>query len=326
MYAETALLCILMFGAAVMYWDEITLIFERLRSELLVKLSSVRDRLKQGREAAYYAAAGNPDSYAPAEPVKRLLSVTIGNGSDKAGRIFIVLSLLPALLFMTVMFEKLPVSLLIAGAAFTGALPYLTLSVRLRKIRAGSSAEGAVLLVELLDNYKMNFYNIREAIEVTALTIEDAPHTRKLMFDLSKGLNRAGDNVQIRKLLDNFRYSVGTSWASVLSDNIYLAVTSGMRIDAAMEDLIRTVEKAREISEFIRRENNEATVILKYLAPSCYLLTIAAGTKYFGLTAEEFIHYQFGTPVGLLWFTAALLLYLSALLVKEFLTKNRLDI
>ena len=39
MYAETALLCILMFGAAVMYWDEITLIFERLRSELLVKLS-----------------------------------------------------------------------------------------------------------------------------------------------------------------------------------------------------------------------------------------------------------------------------------------------
>ena len=93
------------------------------------------------------------------------------------------------------------------------------------------SAEGAVLLVELLDNYKMNFYNIREAIEVTALTIEDAPHTRKLMFDLSKGLNRAGDNVQIRKLLDNFRYSVGTSWASVLSDNIYLAVTSGMRIE-----------------------------------------------------------------------------------------------
>lgn len=65
-----------------------------------------------------------------------------------------------------------------------------------------------------------------------------------------------------------------TSWAGVLADNMYLALTSGIRVTEAMEDLVNTVSKAREVDELTNRENNEAGLILKYLAPLCYIMTV----------------------------------------------------
>ena len=161
---------------------------------------------------------------------------------------------------------------------------------------------------------------------MTALNIKEAPRSRKLLFNLSKGLNTASDKYEIKKLLDEFRFSIGTSWAGVMADNMYFALVSGIRITEAMEDLIKTVEKARKIEEFARRESNEGRLMLKYMAPCCYLLTVAAGIKYFGLSPEEFVKYQFMTETGMAWFIIAALTYCLGIAARSFLSRSKLDI
>ena len=107
---------------------------------------------------------------------------------------------------------------------------------------------------------------------------------------------------------------------------MYFALSSGIRVSDAMEDLINTINKARKVKEFSKRENNEGRIMLRYMAPFCYLMTIIGGIKYFGLSAEEFIYYQFMTTTGITWFVIVLILYILGIMARMFLIRNKLDI
>lgn len=260
------------------------------------------------------------------ESVKRLLQVTFALNSKTAFWGFWAASTVLPAVFLAGMITRAPIGTVVCAALFIAALPTIILLVRLQALRAASSKEGEILLTELLDNYKINYFNMQQAVEVTALSIEEAPNCKRLLFNLSKGLNRAAGSSEIKGFLQDFRFAIGTSWAGVLADNIYFALVSGVKVTAAMEDLIKTVSKAKEVEEYARRENNEATLILKYLAPGCYFLTVIGGIKYFGLTPREFFHYQFETEAGLGWFTACVLTYSIGMVAKKFLTKGKLDL
>ena len=312
MYAEIALTLMLGAGTLLAYYDEARALAERLRTDIIAgsRADGLRtDNIERKRRA-----------------VDRLIRVTLGASSSKADAVFICLSVIPALIFIFIMSGKLETYLLAAASVFIALIPFMLLRLKLRMMRAAASREGAVLLTELLDNYKMNYFNMREAIEVTAATIAEAPASRKLTYNLSEGLNRAGNEREIEGLLKDFRYAMGTTWADVLAVSLYTALTSGMRVDEALEDLIRALDKAADIEEYIRRENNESGLILKYLVPGCCLLTLIAALRYFGLTASELLHYQFGTAAGVAWLTVAAVFYLAAVFAREFLTRNTLDI
>jgi len=167
---------------------------------------------------------------------------------------------------------------------------------------------------------------MQQAIEDTAKTIEEAPSSRKLLFNLSKGLNTASNSEGIRTILDEFEYGLGTSWASVAADNMYFALVSGIRVTAAMEDLVKTLSQARKVAEYAKRENNESLLILKYLVPCCFVLTGVGATGYFGLSIEEYLTYQFMTTAGMSWFMISLLVYAAGLFLAFFLSKTKLDL
>ena len=70
--------------------------------------------------------------------------------------------------------------------SFMGVLPYCSIMARLYSQRVTRSREGDVLVQELLNNYKIHMYNMKEAIEITAFTIEGAPGAKRILFKSGK--------------------------------------------------------------------------------------------------------------------------------------------
>lgn len=210
--------------------------------------------------------------------------------------------------------------------AFMGIMPYCILHLRLYNQRVARSREGDVLVQELLNNYKIYDYNMKEAIEITAASIDGAPNGKKLLFQLAKGFQLAVTRDEVESLLSQFRYSVDTAWGNVLAANIFFAYIFGIRVDTALEDLLMSITKSRKVVEHGKRENNEARLILKYLAPVSYLLTVVGACRYFGFTLAKFIRYQFGTPVGLKSFLIMAMLYSGGILINGFFSREKMDI
>lgn len=259
------------------------------------------------------------------EELRILLKLTLGMGGDRAIKLFVMISAVLTAMVMLMLSGKISIYLVIAAALIGGLTPYALLRLKLESLRIKSSNEGEILLTQLLDNYKINYFNMEKAIEITALTIEEAPNCKKLMYNLSKGMNLAGTSREIRELLREFQLSINTSWGRILSHNMFFALTSGTEITEALNDLSVSIQRARKIREYSKRENNEARLILKYLFPITYVLTVAGGVGYFNLTMKQFIIYQFQREVGLTWFIISAIIYVTGLTVNGFLTKTTLD-
>lgn len=258
--------------------------------------------------------------------IKTLLKVTTGNGDSRRMRIFLFLSAGAGSIVFALLSGRIGGFLCLTAAVFALLLPYALLRVKLRFIRVESSREGEILITELLENYKINYFNMQRAIEVSAAGMEEAPNCRRLLFNLSKGINSAGSNDELKRILDEFRLSINTSWAGILAVNLYFALSSGIEVTHALVDLARSVEMARKINEYVKRENNEAKLMLKYLAPICYALTAAGGIFFFNLSWKKFFQYQFQTAAGLTWFVVSLILYISGIIVFAYISRGKLDL
>ena len=260
------------------------------------------------------------------ERVRVVLGISLGMGTDRAVRAFMVISGALSLGSVMLLGARVPLRLACAAAVMSAFLPYLTLRIRMERIRVRSSHEGEILLSELTENYKIYYYNMREAIDRTAATIEDAPDSKKILMNLSRGLGRAGSELSITRLLNEFALSINTSWANTLKNLMYFSLAHGIRVDEALEDLSITIRRAREIQEYARRENNESNLMIKYMVPICYGLTVSAGVKVFGLGWQKFMHYQFETGEGLTWITISLLVYATSYIVNLYLSESKLDL
>lgn len=259
------------------------------------------------------------------EELRILIKLTLGMGSNMAVKGFVIVSVIMSSGLILALSNKVRPSLVIISSLISGLVPYALLRLKLEGLRIRSSNEGEILITQLLDNYKINYFNMEKAIEVTALTIEEAPNCKKLMFNLSKGMNLAGSGREIRYLLREFQLSINTSWGRILAHNMYFALTSGTEITEALKDLSQSIQRARKIREYSKRENNEARLIFKYLIPITYVLTIIGGIGYFNLSIRQFMTYQFQREVGLTWFIISSIIYVTGLIVNGFLTRTTLD-
>lgn len=260
------------------------------------------------------------------EHIKTLLRVTLGKGNDSAFRIFLFLSVAPGIVVFALLSGKIAAPLCFAAVSFAVLLPYALLRVKLQFIRVESSREGEILITELLENYKIHYFNMQRAIEASAADMEEAPNSRRLLFHLSKGINSARSNEDLKRILDEFRLSINTSWSGILATNMYFALSSGIEVTNALADLAGSVEMARKINEYVRRENNEAKLMLKYLAPICYGLTAIGGIAFFNLSWKKFFVYQFQTTAGLTWFVLSVILYISGIIVFAYISRGKLDV
>ena len=193
-----------------------------------------------------------------------------------------------------------PFMALLCGV-FMGLLPYGILTARLYRRRVARSKE-------------------------TAAELSQAPESRKLLLKLAKGLQRSVTKNEVERHLATFRYGLDTAWGNALATNIFFAHLYGIRVDSALEDLLRSMIKSRKVVEHGKRENNEARLILKYLAPVSFFLTVAGACRYFDFTLAKFIRYQFGTSLGLQWFLIMTMMYFASLLLNVFLSREKMDI
>ena len=258
--------------------------------------------------------------------IKVLIKVSIGKEGRRWLRIFFGLSIGLFVLTILLLSGRVSSMLALLSGLFLGTLPYIALRLKLKVLQVESSREGEILVTELLENYKIHYFNMQRAIEQCADGLGEAPNCRRLLYNLSRGLNAAGSPEDIRRLLDEFRFSINTSWANILAVNMYFALSGGLQVTYALTDLSSAVAMARRVDEYVKRENNEAKLMLKYLAPICYVLTIAGGIAFFGLTWKKFLYYQFQTSVGLTWFVISLLLYVSGIIVYFYISRGKLDL
>jgi hypothetical protein len=217
-------------------------------------------------------------------------------------------------------------SMALCCGTFAGMLPYGLVMMRLHDQRINRSREGDVMVSELLNNYKIYGFNIKEAVEVTAASLTGAPNARKLLLNLAKGMNTAVTRNEVASILDVFRYSLDTAWGNVLASNIMFAHVDGMRIDSALEDLSLSISRSREVIEHGKRENNEARLILKYLAPISFFLSVFGACRFFGFTIEKYLRYQFGTSIGIKWLLIMIMCYGAGIFINSFFSREKMDI
>ena len=318
---EGVLIATLIGGISAFYSTEIRMFINVIKTKVFFGLS-IRGREKNTAEKIDVEKKPHRIN----DKLRKLIGIAFGIRHKNTAMFFWTAAVLPAFAVFVVLAGRISTTLAFCASGFMAVLPALIIALRLQTLRIKSSKEGEILLTELLDNYKINYFNMQQAIEITAATIEEAPNCKRLLFDLSKGINRAGGSKELKELIDDFRFAVDTSWAGVLADNIYFALTSGIRVSEALGDLLKTVSKAKEVEEMAGRENNESGLILKYLVPACYIMTVFGGIKYFGLSSSEFVKYQFGTEAGLAWFITAAVTYGLALFAKKFLSVRKLDL
>lgn len=257
--------------------------------------------------------------------LKMILHLSLGLGSDRSVIFLVAISTFVGSVVMTVLSGLISNTLAILAGITFFALPYIILRLILQGIRVRSSKEGEIFLGELSDNYKINYYNMQKAIEVTAENIENAPNIKRILLNLSRGLNRVGSFDEIRHLVDEFVLSIDTFWAKILGNNIYFSLTQGIRVDLALDELQKTITRARKLDELQKRQNNESKLILRYLVPASYVLTIFSAVNIFDLTLNRFIYYQFETEAGLTWITISLISFVISVLSEKFIARTKLD-
>lgn len=210
--------------------------------------------------------------------------------------------------------------------AFLACMPYLLLQVQLHEKRVRRSREGDVLVQELLNYYQICDYHMVEALECTALSLKEEPLGKRLFLQLAKDLRSAVTKKEAEDLLTEFRYAFDTVWGNVLASNILFSHLYGVRVDGALKDLLACMVQSRKAVEYSRRENHEARMMLVWLAPISFLLSVFFACRFFDFTLGKFFSYQLGTPLGLQWFFSMVFCYVISLVIHGFLAKEKMDI
>ena len=319
---EVILFLLLLAGTVCLFWETLAEIALRLRQ----CVGNWYNSLKRAELPAFAEQTKRGTDGCLTHHFKLLLQLTLGIGSEKGLRVFGAFCGCCGGLVILLLGHRVSMRLALSAALLAMMFPYAGLQLMLQQKRNAASREGEALLTELLENYKICQFHMREAIELTAQTMEEAPNVRRLLFSLSKGLNRGLDDAQTREMLEEFRLSIHTSWANILTANLRFALLSSAEITEALQDLTETMVQARKVDEYAKRENQEAGMMLRWLAPVCYLLTVIGGIFWFRLSPGQFLHYQFATRTGLTWLVISGMLYGSGLLLYGFLRRGRLDL
>ena len=211
-------------------------------------------------------------------------------------------------------------------SVLTGLTPYLFLQARLHEKRVQRSLEGDVLIQELLNHYRIYDYHILTALEITAASLDEAPLGKKLFLELAKDLQMAVTKEEVEAVLMEFRYAYDTVWGNTLASNIFFGHVYGVRVDGALQDMLSCMVQSRKAIEYGRRENHEAKIMLVWLSPICFVLSVVFACCFFDFTLYKFFSYQMGTALGLQWFFSIIFCYVVSLLVHRFLAKEKMDI
>lgn len=232
-----------------------------------------------------------------------LLSVTLNNKTPFAIYTFILISTILFLLTAIFMFNtgnQIFINLFFAiGIA---AIPYFVLRVKLHSIRVSSSYEASALITELNNQYKINYLNMIEAIDHTIPRLNKQPYSKKALTRFSLAIKQYRNSRELEEIIKEFNYSIDTAWSMLLATNLFLSIEYGDDVRESLDDIIEDLKDLKNISEKNKQYNNESFMIIKYIAPATYILSMLAMFYIFDFNINKFIDYQFNNPLGLKFF------------------------
>lgn len=232
--------------------------------------------------------------------VDRILTVITDNEDRRlSAEVFLFISVL-IFVFVTVTLIRYDFGLnsLISGLIFA-LMPYGYIRMRLINIRLRSSHEGEILISELLNQYKINFRNMIEAVDQSISCLDRAPLSKTLLYRAARRLKTYKNPEELREILDDFVYGINTDWSKILANNIYAAIAGQADVTAGLEDLLSDCRDITQLLESDKRNNLESGVIVKFLGPAMYFGLMWTSYRYMGFSVSGIATYQLASKEGL---------------------------
>jgi len=255
--------------------------------------------------------------------IERLLSVTLNIKSNYAVKTFFLLCI--GLFLTTFIFLPVKNITTLLFSLTVGLFPYLLLYIKLYTIRIESSYEAENLVSELISQYKINHFNMIEAIDKTIPRLTESPYTRRALFRLSLQLKQYRTIEQLEDIIQEFTFSINTQWAILLANCMFLSIQYGDDVTKSLDDILDDIKELKAIFEKNKQLNNETFIMIKYVAPGSYFFTVFMALRYFNFTIDKFIAYQFKHPLGLRMFIIAAILMIANFIIYIIIRKPKYD-
>lgn len=219
-------------------------------------------------------------------------------------------------------------NLSVTNVLFSVLLLALPVSFTIAKFyfaRLESSYEGERLVVEFINQYRINSANVVETVNKTAQSLKEELYSKAALNRLYFALNNVRNNEDREKALMEFAYAIDTQWSKLLSHNILSALVSGVDISESLEDILQEIKSIKESIEKSKRDNNEGYKVGVFLAPIIYV-----GTTYFGMRAmdmnfREYLNAQFGSDAGYKLIIVIGIIYAASVIFSRVLKKPKFD-
>ncbi len=258
--------------------------------------------------------------------IETLLLTVFGENARRLAYTFLFISFLIGLVIWVVVSRQLGfMQGILLSMVFMGC-PYLFLRVKLYTLRIESSYEGEFLISELINQYKLNHFNMVEAIEATVKCLKNSPRTQRLLFSMSIHLKSYKTKEELELILNEFSYAVDTQWSKMLINNFVLSIEEGFVVTSGLTDIQQELQRAKSAYEKSDRNTIEGFAIVKFLIPILYVFTIYLSIKYFNFTLEKFIQYQLFTETGQKLFAINAVLFIANFILMIVFKKRKFDI
>lgn len=258
--------------------------------------------------------------------IRLLLYVVYNTNSVTKYYTFLIIS---TMLFVVsfILFFKRHTSMVFAlsFSTFTAFLPYILLKLKLRNIRVEGSYEAEGLLTEILNQYKINFFNMIEAIDRAIPFLNDYPHSQNMLFRLSTRIKEYKTEEELTEIINEFIFSLNTQWAIMLGNNLHFSIYDKTVVTASLEDMLSDIRESKNDLELAKRLNNESLNIIKFLSPALYVLSIVAAVKFFGFTVTKFFDNQLNTDLGFKLFILIMVSVVINTIVVLYFKKQKFD-
>ena len=231
--------------------------------------------------------------------IERLLSITYNQRSSYSVLTFLVFCISIFLVAFIILRLSQIITFSFIFSLFFALTPYIFLRIKLNTIRVESSYDAVPLITELSNSYKINYLNMIEAIHVTTLNIKHLSHTKKALARMALRLKQYKNQEELEDIILEFNYSINTQWSINLSNSIYLSIAYKYNVSESLKDILDQLGGLKRVNEKNKQMNNEAFLIMKYIGPFSYAVSVFLMFAFLGFTVEKFINFQFLNPSGL---------------------------
>lgn len=267
----------------------------------------------------------NPDRNEFVKHIFALIIVSFPKAGANSVYLFYFSTLGLGALMTVISARYLTVSYGLILTAFITAFPYMYLRMKLKMIRVESSYEGTMLVEELINQYKINYKNMIEAIDQTIINIPDSAHVKKALFRLARRVKEYADTDELRQSLNEFSFSINTQWAHMLTNNMYLSIAMDTDVVPGVEDILVELNIVNRVIEDGKRETMEGIMIAKFFIPGAYIILNGAMIVYGTITVKGYLDYVM-SPAGIKSLLTILIAYILSNFANSTYNRRKFDI